>query len=577
MIRKALIFVATMQLLSGTASCTGYFGGTGAGANAGGPNGGAPGAPGTPGTPGGPVNPTTPYTPDMPLPEGPLVPTEATARRLTNDEMSNTVKDALGVDIKGLSFIENDRGSTGYDKAVVTRSLAFGDSKGLLETFEEVAFNRMDPKKVAGCELVGAAAEGCVSAYLKGAAWKLFRRPLTDAEVNQYLAVFRNTNMATPDAPNAFRTMIGTMLVSPYFVYRTEIGSGTAPVTATTSVLMSPFEIAAALSYLLWSTIPDDTLYQAAAGGQLSTPAQVEAQALRMLEDARAASFSDAFSKGFLGLVPAAQAAKNPMKFPNFTAAVAQRAQLEAMLQVRDVVLSKQGTFEQLLTSDAAYVSKSTASIYGLDPAMFGDAPSKTTLDKTVRQGLLMHPGYLTSRSYADKTSPVHLGQHIAGTILCIQFGQPPPNAAEVDKALPLPPNPTNRDKYNARIQNANCAGCHKRMEPLGLAFEGFDVSGAKLPTAVDTSGNVFGTDKDDGPFQGPIDLTEKLAKSAQAQNCFTSQFFRFAYGRTEGAGDFPVLERLGNAFYKDQQGNVSRLVASLLTHPAFVTRRADP
>ncbi len=574
MIRKLLIFVASMQLLSGAASCTGYFGGAGAGANGSGPNGGTPGNPGTPGTPG---NPTTPYTPDMPLPEGPLVPTETTARRLTNGEMANTMKDALGVDAKGLTFIENDRGSTGYDKAVVTRSLAFGDSKNLLEVFEEVAFNRMDAKKVAGCDLVGGAAEGCVSAYLKGDAWKLFRRPLTDAEVDQYLKVFRDTNTATPDAPAAFRTMVGTMLVSPYFVYRTEIGAGKGPVTATTSVLMSPFEIAAALSYLLWSTIPDATLYQAAVSGQLSTPAQVEAQALRMLEDPRAASFSDAFAKGFLGLIPAPQAVKNPMKFPNFTAAVAERVQQEAMLQVRDVVLSKQGTFEQLLTADAAYVSKSTASIYGLDPAMFGDTPSKTTLDKTVRHGVLMHPGYLTSRSYADKTSPVHLGQHIAGTILCIQFGQPPANANEVDKALPLPPNPTSRDKYNARITNANCATCHTRMEPLGLAFEGFDVSGAKLPSAVDTSGSVLGTDKDDGPFQGPLDLTQKLAKSAQAQSCFTSQFFRFAYGRSEGASDFPVLERLGNAFSKEKQGNVSQLVASLLTHPAFVTRRADP
>jgi hypothetical protein len=573
--RKSVLFVALMQLSLG---CSGQVSGLSIGGSNGGPSGPGAVTPGLPNNPTGPIDPTVPYTPDMPLPSGPLVPAETTAQRLTKLEFTNTLRDALSVTAADLGFPEDKRTPNGFDKGLQDKALGLIEAKGFLDIAEEVAFKRLDANKIAGCTLDAKNGAKCAEGYLQGAAWKLFRRPLNQAEVDTYIKIFNAELTASSDAGVSFRTMVAAMLMSPNFQYRSEIGADLTPPTQVQSLVLSPFEIASALSYLLWNTIPDEELFAAAKAGSLSTPADLEKQVLRLLADARAKDFADLFTAGFLTMGVGSTIAKDTGKFPNYSPAVALQLQKETKQFVRETLLDGQGNFSTLMKSDAAYVTKATAPFYGLDAANFSDAPQRATLDSSVFSGVLTQPAFIGSRTHAAKTSPVHVGVYMLSQVLCIRIGTPPANANDVDNALPLPPNPTNRDRYEARIQNKNCAGCHKVIEPIGLAFDAFDPTGKPVPAgSVDTSGSIRGSDKDDQDFASPADFAQKLANSQQVQSCFARQLFRYAHGRVDVETDEPVIANLGAQFHKEHGGNLGKLVASVLSHPAFVTRTVTP
>jgi hypothetical protein len=158
-----------------------------------------------------------------------------------------------------------------------------------------------------------------------------------------------------------------------------------------------------------------------------------------------------------------------------------------------------------------------------------------------------------------------------------MQLPPPPPNIQI--KPPELSTTLTTRQRFAQHDSDPACSGCHHLMDPIGLGFEGFDGAGVVRATengqTVDTSGRIDDADVA-GPFNGVLDLQQKLAGSAQVQACVTTEWFRYAYGRAETAADACALQALGTQF-STGGFKITDLLVALTQSKAFLYRRVTP
>ena len=229
-----------------------------------------------------------------------------------------------------------------------------------------------------------------------------------------------------------------------------------------------------------------------------------------------------------------------------------------------------------LLTSNVGFISAANAKAYGLDST--SSSFEKTSLNPMQRAGVLTRPGFLGSNAHADSSSPVKRGITVMDRLLC---RTPPPVPAMVP---PLPPADktavkTTRQRYDAHIKIGFCASCHAFFEPMGNAFEMFDAMGVYRTTengaVVDTTGGIVGTTSVDGPVANAIELSQKLAASADVHACFTRQMLRYVSGRAENAFD---EETLGQAakILESSDLRVVDLIAALVASKSTSVRTVE-
>ena len=248
------------------------------------------------------------------------------------------------------------------------------------------------------------------------------------------------------------------VLVSPDFLFRRERDpEGAAPGAP---YLVSEHELAARLSFFLWSSIPDDELLDLADRGALREPGVLEAQVERMLADPRAASLVDNFGGQWLYLRNMALVAPDPYAFADFDANLR-----EAMAREMELFLDRQirrdhGVLE-LLTSDETFVNQRLAEHYGI-PGVYGNhfRPVALAGDLSPRRGLLGKGSLLTVTSYAHRTSPVVRGKWLLENILGSPPPPPPPD---------VPPSPRTTTAASPPARCASGSRCTARTRVRGL------------------------------------------------------------------------------------------------------------
>jgi hypothetical protein len=317
--------------------------------------------------------------------------------------------------------------------------------------------------------------------------------------------------------------------------------------------------------------MPDDVLLEAARRGELSTQAQVAAQARRMLKDARARdSLQLLFAQwGELGGI--ARLEKDRKLFPFFTAeaaaalAASLRATIDHLLWDGGVVV------ETLWTSPVAFVNARLGPFYGV-PAS-DDALTRITLPAADRPGLLAHPGVLSLLAKPNQSDPVHRGKFVRERVLCEPLPEPPPN---IDTTIPDPrPGESTRARFARHSSDPACAGCHKLIDPIGFAFEAYDAVGRLRRedngAAIDARGEIQGGGGDAaGTFTGLAGLAEKLAASAQVRRCVAEQVLRHALAEIV-AGDLRCdLDALARA------PSVLEMLVAATGTTSFSTRRVS-
>lgn len=413
----------------------------------------------------------------------------------------------------------------------------------------------------------------CVEDWLETLLPRAWRHPVQDpAELERLVVLFEQASAAW-GVEAGVRTVLEVVLQSPRFLYRVEesaLAAGPGEV-----VFLDDHELAVRLSYFLWGTMPDDALFAAAASGSLSTSAGLEAQALRMLEDPRAMELIELFFTEWLELERLDHLEKDLTVYPDWTDARPASFREETLRFVRAVWTEEQASFSTLLTADWTVADAELAAFYGLSPS--GTGWGRVARDPSAHAGLLTQGAFLASRARAHASSPIYRGMFVRGALLCHTIPGPDPSLAIT---APEPdPEATTRELIEQHRSDPACASCHDLIDPPGLAFEHFDGMGRYrthdngLP--VDASAVLSNTDVD-GRIDGAAELGQAMATSAMVRECFARQWFRFAHGRAEAAGDSCAVDEAA-AVFEAEGLDMEALVLATVLSPAFRTAVGSP
>lgn len=523
----------------------------------------------------------------MPVPvsacTGERSPGPAPIRRMTRDEYDNTVRDLLADDTHPAADFGAEEEALGFNN----NATALTTSPALVE--KQLAAAEAIATRVVGqlfsldwysCSQTAQGDDGCARVFIDAFAPRAWRRPITPDERDSLFALYTQgktigavdvNNMPLIPFAAGLQLVITGALLSPDFLYRVE-DTGTAGVAAVSDV-----ELASRLSYLIWGSMPDDVLLDAANRGELHTPEQISVQAERMLTNPKARATVVKFHQQWLDFDRIHNVGKAQQVFPSWNTGIATYMEFETQQFVEHVVFDGEGTWDALMTAPYSYLNEPLATFYGLPwPGAQGDTTfQKIPLDPLQRSGLLTQGSLLTINAHSNQTSPVHRGKLVRESFMCQLLPNPPGN---VQINVPEPdPNSTARERFAQHSADVACSGCHKLMDPLGFGFENFDGVGKWRTTEngrlIDASGELVVSDVA-GPFQGAQGLGRKLVQSPQAQRCYVQQWFRYGAGRGETTLDACTLERLDQAFQANGH-DVKKLILSLTQTDAFLYRGA--
>jgi hypothetical protein len=445
----------------------------------------------------------------------------------------------------------------------------------LLRLAEDVAARAMSERRnlLLPCDPAAIGEVSCGAAFIDDVGPRAFRRPLTSGERDRLVALFQTSRVAY-GFDEAIRLTLQAMLVSPAFLYRVDLG--VAGADEAVIALASSYEMASRLSYFLWGTMPDAELFAAAERGELLDAAGVEVQARRMLDSAdgqaKARQAVGSFFRQWLGLERINDVTKDATAFPAYDASLNDKWRASLLAYVENVVFDGTGTLNELFTSPTLYVDPTLAALYDVDGAdHVGFEPS--VAPEGSRAGLLTQPGLMALLANPDQSSPIRRGVFVREKILC-QPIEPPPADVVIEPPV-AQPDLTTRERFAAHTQAEECAACHVMIDPIGFGFEAYDALGRFRTTEnglpIDVTGALEFTDdvSVEGPFNGALELSQKLAASSMVRDCVLGQAFTYAVGRVaDPAVDQCALEQVRARFA--ESGSLREMLIAIATSEAF-------
>ena len=298
-----------------------------------------------------------------------------------------------------------------------------------------------------------------------------WRRPVTDEEVDRYLKIVETQIQAGASFRTAMKTGMLGILVSQNFCYLTEGSPDHA------RAQLNDWELASRLSYFLWSSLPDEELMEAARSGTLHQPDQLRKQLRRMLVDPRITRFTDSFPRQWLQLKRVGMFPPDVKLYPDYDPWLEKSMVLETTSFFREVFQANLSIAE-FLDSNWSVMNPRLALHYGL-PALPESGFQRVTLEPELhRGGILTQASVLSLTSDGTRVRPVHRGVWISESIFGKTPQPPPPNIEPIEPTPLNEPKATIRQKLEAHTTNASCASCHKRIDPLGFAFNHYDAIG---------------------------------------------------------------------------------------------------
>jgi hypothetical protein len=395
------------------------------------------------------------------------------------------------------------------------------------------------------------AEEACARRILATLARGAYRRPLRAGEVDTLLAFYRD-GRKKGSFETGIQLALRRLLASPSFVYRAEDEPGQIPIPdprspipnlAATAFAVSDHELASRLSFFLWSSMPDETLFRLAEQGRLRRPAVLEAQVRRMIADPRADALLQNFAGQWLHVRNLQNAAPNTDEFPDFDNDLRDALRREVELFF-GAVLREDRPVLDLLTADYTFVNERLAKHYGI-PHVYGSQFRRVTLAEDARRGLLGKGSILLATSHADRTAPVLRGKWILENLLGTP---PPPPPADVP---PLEPTPgraarTMRERMAIHRESPACAGCHRVTDPLGFVLENFDAVGAWRVREAGAPIDATGLAPDGTAVNGVVELRQALLRHQDAfVFTLTEKLLIYALGRGLESYDMPVVREI--------------------------------
>jgi hypothetical protein len=411
----------------------------------------------------------------------------------------------------------------------------------------------------------------CARTIIAKLARKAFRRPLTDADAN-FLFDYYQEGRKGATFESGIRMAVQAIVANPKFVFRFErVPPAAKPGT---NVRVSDLDLASRLSYFLWSSSPDDQLLTAAARGQLKDPLVLEREVRRMLADRRSRALVDNFAEEWLRLRHVKDADPDTGLYPEFSRNLGESMTRETTL-LFDNIMREDRSITELLTAKYTFVDEVLAKHYGM-PNVQGSTFRRVPVTDPNRFGLLGHASILTLTSLANRTSPVLRGKYVMEVLLGVAPPPPPPNVpaleenVENQKALPV------RERLAEHRKNPACAGCHRMMDPIGLALENFNAVGlwrsVDSGAPIDPSGQLY----DGTKLDGPVSLRNAiLSRTDSFIGSFTENFLAYGLGRLTDYRDMPAARLIERDAAKNDY-RFSSFVLGIVNSVPFQMRKVD-
>lgn len=411
-------------------------------------------------------------------------------------------------------------------------------------------------------------------AVLERFATRAYRRPVTKDELDRLLKLADARIKAGDKWEAAMQFALTAALVSPKFLFRVELDDRP---TAADPHPIDEYQLASRMSYFIWSSMPDQELFDLAAKKQLA--ANLDAQVKRMLRDPKARSLTDNFVVQWLQLQPLKNANPDPKKFPQFNDGLKAAMLTETKLFFAEIVREDRSILDAL-DADFTYVNGPLARLYGIPHGGKGGGRRnyeefvRVELKGTNRGGVLTQASVLTVTSNPGRTSPVKRGRYVLEQLLGTPPPPPPPDVPELEKDGKAVNAGTLRQQMEAHRANPACANCHAKMDGLGFGLENFDAIGGFRTkdgdAAIDSSGELPGNVK----FTGPAELKKVLlSKKDQFAKCLAEKMLTYALGRGLEFYDRRAVDGITAAVAKGDY-KFSALVTEIVKSDPFRMRR---
>ncbi|MYD85847.1 MAG: DUF1592 domain-containing protein [Acidobacteria bacterium] len=411
-------------------------------------------------------------------------------------------------------------------------------------------------------------ARDCASEIIGGLGAAAYRRSLTPANHEGLMALY-DAGEEEGGFEAGVRMAIEGMLASPHFVFRFEEPPVDVPSTA--SFPIADHDLASRLSFFLWSSAPDAELLALAGEQRLSEPDVLEGQVRRMLADPRAEALATRFAAQWLRLPDLEALQPDVRVYPDFDEQLKWAMQRETELFFLHLLREDRDVLE-LLDADWTFVNERLARHYGL-PGVVGSGFRRVTYPPAdPRRGLLGHGSVLALTSYADRTSPVLRGKWAMEVLLGSPPPPPPPDVPDLEDTVVAEDGRllSVRERLERHRASPACASCHRMMDPIGLALERYDVTGARRlwdnGSRIDASGELY----DGTPIGSAADLREALLRRPlPIVRTFVENLMAYALGRRLEHYDMPAVREIARAA-GTAENRLSAFILGVVRTPAF-------
>jgi hypothetical protein len=504
-----------------------------------------------------------------PPPPANFVAEQGGLRRLTIPELRNAVSDLFGANMTLTTQFEPDTALSGFASigaARVQLSASFVEQleAAAMDVSGRVMSDTAGRAALVGCMPAGTTDDACTGQFLKKFGRRVWRRPLTDAEVTRYVGVANNAQTTVADFYQGLRYAIAGLLQSPNFIYRMEIGANPA---ANGQLAFDDYQLATRLSFFLWNSIPDDTLLDAADAHQLTKSGGLMTQAQRLLASPRAANAMQTFFTELYRLSDLDNLPQLDTIFPQVKSNTLGASMRDETLKfLNDLAFTRKGDFRDIYSANTTFVNAEMAKLYGLPSPTTGTTSMPVTLPAaSLRTGLLGQASFLAGNSQPNRSSPTKRGKFIREMMLCSPVPAAPPDVPKFPEDAPG----TTRQRLTQHRTDPYCKSCHEAMDPIGLGLENFDGIGAfrtaEAGQPIDASGTLDGVD-----FSGPVQLGTALRNHPNSANCLAMNMYRYAVGHVETPGETPAITALEKAF-SDNGFHFQSLLEGVVNSPGFV------
>ncbi len=491
-----------------------------------------------------------------------LTPGEAVMRRLTADQYKNVVADLFGADIRiggrfepdlrvegllavGASHVSvTDTGMEQYDAMARTIASQVVDEAHRLLTVPCV------PADVAMPD------DACAQQFIATTGNFIFRRPLTDVQVDSYVKAAHEATTIVADFYEGLSMSLAAMLTSPQFLFleqRIEPDPRDR-----NSFRLDAYSKASQLSFFLWNSMPDSQLLAAAESGALQTRKGIETQVRRMIASPRLEEGVRAFFIDNFRFDEFSTLTKDAQLFPTFDPGIAAAAREQTLRTLIHLLLVEREDYRNIFSTKKTFLTPSLGAIYQVPVASDGPngAPEQWQPYEFGRSdplgGILTHISFTGLHSPPGRGSPTLRGKAVREIMLCQNVPAPPGDVSfEFFLDTSNQEFKTARQRLMKHDEVPECAGCHKLMDPIGLAFENFDGSGAfrlrENGVLIDASGEIDGS-----PFENAGSLGKAIQNGPAAAPCLVSRLSTYALGRELARGERSWIEDLETGFVND-------------------------